>query len=192
MTRVRPLAALPSSAPSLAMAVAACGSAGTTLAPASSGTDVDQLLRRRSRAIARSSRGASTSPCEVDKGGEPHFRPGGAAPVRAVRVAGRGAAAQVRARRRDDRRGPEPGRSARRRRGTPATSTSFGRDYVGSRPVFAQLKAGYEEAQKKRPERQLESFPAARHRPAPLAHGPAATPARRRWATPTRSRSRAA
>src|SRR4051795_10583300 len=68
MTRVRPLAVLVLSA-ALAASVAACGSAGETFAPASSTTDVAQLLRETFSGDHRVDSGRVDLTVRVDKTG---------------------------------------------------------------------------------------------------------------------------
>jgi len=144
MTRVRPLAVLVLSA-ALAASVAACGSAGETFAPASSTTDVDQLLRETFSGDHRVDSGRVDLTVRVDKTGG-HGSAGlrlsgpfesqgeGRLPKFALdaEVTGAGPSLAV-----------------------GATSTGdagyvnvLGRDYQLAGPVFARIEAGYEEAEK--------------------------------------------
>jgi len=144
MTRVRPLAALLLTAV-VAMAVAACGSAGTTLAPASSSTDVDQLLRETFSGDRQVESGRVDLTVRVDKGGG--HGPAGLRLSGPFESQGEGRLPKFAL----DAEMTGAGQSL----AVGATSTGdagyvnvLGRDYVLAGPVFAQLKAGYEEAEK--------------------------------------------
>src|SRR3954463_2246620 len=144
MTRVRPLAVLVLSA-ALAASVAACGSAGETFAPASSTTDVDQLLRETFSGDHRVDSGRVDLTVRVDKTGG--HGSAGVRPSGAFQSQGEGRLPKFAL----DAEGTGAGPSL----AVGATSTGdagyvnvLGRDYQLAGPVFARIEAGYEEAEK--------------------------------------------
>jgi hypothetical protein len=146
MTRVRPLAILVLTA-AMALAVAACGSTGTAFAPASSTTDVDQLLRETFAGDHKVDSGRIDLNVRVEKSGPRSHGPASLRLSGPFESQGTGRLPDFALNAELTGAGHDLAVGATSTGGTGYVNV-LGRDYVLAGPLYEQVKAGYEEAAK--------------------------------------------